>query len=194
MKHLKSFALIAVTAAALVFASSASATLITSPSGTSYTGTIRAVNENLPASFHNSSIGLACSSFLEGSISAHGSSVTAAGSLSALTFTASNGNTDVTVNHPGTLEIHATGSSNGTLTSDGMTLTIVFTVPGYTCRYKTNSTDIGTLTGSTTTGGTATLDVSGQLPFHSGSIFCGTGIAWWTGSYSVTTPDSLIVD
>jgi hypothetical protein len=92
----------------------------------------------------------------------------------------------------GFLEIHhIAGTGNGTLTASGFTTH--FVCFGITCNYVTgNNNDIGTLTGSGTTGSTATMDINMITTLDSGSSFlCGSSNALWEGSYKVTTPDSL---
>jgi len=85
----------------------------------------------------------------------------------------------------GTLEVHKIASSkNGTVTSNGTTVTIPETIFG-TCHFLTSNTDIGTLRGkddaSNTTPGTPTLLISAKIPSENCG-FSGT----WEGSYSYT--------
>ena len=107
-----------------------------------------------------------------------------------MTFTGCNAT--VTVLKPGTLEIHSQGSNNGTLTSSGAEVTVVFA--GFHCIFSTSNTDIGTITGSATTGSTATFDINAKIPRTGGTsgVFCGEA-AEWTGSYKLTSPDTLNV-
>ena len=127
------------------------------------------------------------------SVSTHGSGVTVSGPISALSFTGCTGTWTVSVTNGGSLEAHATGGGNATLTSSAATVVAVNDSLGITCRYKTENTDIGTLTGAASSTSHATLDISASIPFHSGSIFCGSGASAWTGSYTVTTPKGAIV-
>jgi hypothetical protein len=189
MKYVKILGLLAVAAAAVMaFAGTASATTITSPSGTLYTGKIVAEAEG-HAVLDNPIAKIECASKVEGTVASHGSGVTAKGNISLLTFGSPVGTcTDswhVTVVSAGSLEIHGSGS---TLTSSGAT--VEATRFGVSCRYQTNNTDIGTVTSGTP----ATLHIAASIPFHSGSIFCGSGATAWTGSYKVTSPASLFVD
>jgi hypothetical protein len=100
----------------------------------------------------------------------------------------------MTVIANGTLEFHVTaGTPDGTVTSSGTELTIEFF--GTHCIFKTNSTDIGRLTGATTTGAEhATIDLGGNLPRTGGrsGAFCGSNLQL-TGSYRITTPTNLNV-
>jgi len=122
------------------------------------------------------------------------STTTVVGNIETLTFTSCNAT--VTVLKKGTLEVHTQSESpnnNGTLTSSGAEVTVQFL--GTHCIFSTNNTDLGTLTGSTTTGSNATLDISATIPRTGGSsgAFCGSTAAW-TGAYKVTSPATLNVD
>jgi hypothetical protein len=93
----------------------------------------------------------------------------------------------------GTLEIHVTANANGTLTASGFTGT--FNCFGLTCKYESgNNNDIGTITGSSNTGGTATIDLNETLIGESNGPGCGTGNVTWEGTYKITSPDWLDVD
>jgi hypothetical protein len=191
MKYAKMLGLLAVAAAALMaFAGTASATVLTSPSGTTYTSTIKAESEGA-TSLDGAFTTVTCNkSTVEGKVESHGAAVTAGGKISSLTFTECNYPT--TVKAAGSLEIHGLGSSNGTLTSSGASIEIATSVG--TCVFTTTNTDVGTLTGSTTTGGNATLDIaSAKIPRTGGNFLCGSS-GTWTGAYKVTTPATLIVD
>jgi hypothetical protein len=198
MKYVKMLGLLAVAAAALMaFAGSASATEVTSPHGTRYTGVIKATSEGktfLTGSFAN----VECNgSHVEGTITSQGSAVTASGPVNLLTFTECNFPTTVITN--GSLIAHTdvpNEKGNALLTSKGAEV-LVHTSVG-TCTFATSNagegTPIGTLTGSTSTGKTATFDInSSKIPVIAGGFLCGSsGI--WEGSYEVTTPDNLNVD
>jgi hypothetical protein len=220
MKYANMLGLLAVAMAALAaFAAIASAATLTSPTGTTYTGTITAVSESiltLDAPFT-----IQCEeSHVEGKVEQHGAGVTVKGNISKLTFTNKGGtacNFPVTVVQKGNLEVHAVseitnGSGKkeivacntagqvectGTLTSSGAKVSIATSVG--TCVYTTNATDLGTLTPTNDTGATATLDIgapegkTGRIPRTEGNFLCGTQ-GQWTGSYSVTTPDTLYID
>ena len=182
----------------LAMAGPASATTVTSPSGTVYTSTMKAASEGT-ITLHNSSLGVSVSctaSSVEGKVQNHGSGVTASGSISSLTFTGC-GADAVTVLKAGSLEIHEKqgGNGYGTLTSVGAEITIKNGATGVSCTYTTGTgTDIGTLTGSGSTGGNATLDIeSATIPRTGDSILCGSK-GQWTGSYKVTTPSTVVVD
>ena len=193
--HMKFLGLLAVAVAALMaLTATASATTATSPTGTVYTGPIKAANESGHLSFHNETANIECALSLEGTIKGHGSSTTAEAPISALAITSCTDGWTITVNAPGVLVFHTiSGGPNATATWSGATWTMTSSLFGITCRYTTNSTDIGTLTGSATTGKTATLDISSNIPLHGGSIFCGES-AVWTGSLLFSTPDSLNFD
>lgn len=195
MRFTKMLGLLAVAAAAVMaFAATASATQITSPAGTLYTSTIKSEGEGKPSLHGENGVTIACNSNVEGKIETHGTSVTAEGKISKLTWSNCEGGTATTVTN-GKLIAHATGSSNATLTSTGSKVKAeVSSIFGtITCEYETNATSIGTLTGSTTTGGNATLDISASIPRVAGSFLCGEA-GTWTGSYRVTSPSTLNVD
>ena len=188
--------LLATAIALFAFAGLASAATPTSPAGTTYTGKLHATSEG-HVTIHNTIANIQCNSTLEGAVEVPGGGEPIAIPLSSLTFTGCTNSWHVTTVSAGKLEVHSiAGSRNGTVTWTGAT--IEATRLGITCNYKTEATDVGTLTGSKTTGGTATIDLSGALPFHSGSGLCtkeGKGEPTsLTGNYSVGTPDYLDVD
>lgn len=197
MKYIKIMGLLAVAAAALMaFAGSASATTLTAPSGTVFTGTLEASAEGHVV-LDNPIAKIECASTVKGAVTQHGTGVTVKGTIAKedLTFTGCTNSWHVTVVSPGTLEIHnISGTHDGTLTSSGAT--VESTRFGITCRYATNATHIGRLTGAPAINEPehATLDISAGIPFHGGSGLCGEGNTTWTGSYTVTTPTNLSVD
>jgi hypothetical protein len=191
MKYVKMLGLAVVAAMALMaFAGSASATVLTSPAGTQYKGEIQASAESsllLKAGFAN----ITCTeSNVAGTPTNFGGAAsTVSGPISTLTFNVCNAT--VHVLKKGTLEIHTIGAGpNGTLTSSGAEVTV--STAGTSCTYGTNNTDIGTLTGSKTTGKTATMDIKASLTKTAGGFLCASPAAW-EGSYVVTKPDYLDV-
>lgn len=104
-------------------------------------------------------------------------------------------NATVTVLKAGSGETHTTGAGNngnGTITSTGSEVTVVFS--GFHCVFSTNNTSVGEFTGSNNTGGTAKFDIKATIPRTGGSsgIFCGSTAAM-TGSVVMNTPDKLVV-
>lgn len=195
MKYAKLLGLAALAAAALMaFAGTAAATTLTSPSGTVYTGEIKAETENgttLRSSFIGS---IECErSTMRFKVENHGSGVTASGKLAEFTLTGcSSGSPTSPVAKPGSLEIHSTATTgNGTVTWSGAEIIWHNTLVG-SCTYATSNTDIGTLTGSNVTGSNATLDVNSVALRTSGSGFCGETVTW-TASYKITSPSTLEV-
>ena len=93
----------------------------------------------------------------------------------------------------GSLAVSWTSGSNGTLYGTGQEVTVVYL--GFHCIFRTTNTKLGTVTGSATTGGDATLDIEAMIPRTSGSsgAFCGAvgTAAQWTGSYKVLLPTPL---
>lgn len=207
MKHLKILGLTAITAAALmafVGVGTASATTLTctEPAGTKVTcktGTVISAASEGHTIVDSSALGnVECNSTIEGTTAnTGGSSETVSGTIKfgGLTFTNCTSAVVQVISY-GTFEIHTEGTSangNGTLTSTGAEWTIE--KAGFHCIYSTKATDIGKITGSTTTTTTATLDISATLPRTGGrsGIFCGESSPW-TGSYKINTPDWLDVD
>lgn len=178
------------TAAVVAFAASAavaSATTITSPVGTLYTGEINAASEG-HVILDNPIAKIECAWALSGNVKSHGSGATATISLTNFATTNCTNSWHYTTVSPGTWEIHWTSPNNGTVTWTGMTTES--TRFGITCRYATSSTDYGLLTGKAP----ATIDINAAIPFHSGSGLCGEGATTLTGSLTVNTPASLLVD
>ncbi|HEY6731343.1 MAG TPA: hypothetical protein VI039_09985 [Solirubrobacterales bacterium] len=196
MKSLKMLGLLTVAAAALTAfgPASASATVLTSPAGSTYTGTLsaKAIGEVV---FHGFVTHTCKNSVIEAQVEQHGSLVTAAGKVNKMTFTEC-GSTHIAVIKPGTLEIHtdtATANGNGTVTLSGVEITYVLTsiFGSIHCTMIGNQFDLGTLTGSKNTGATARIGT--QRISDPTSFFCPTEVDW-TASYEFTTPDYLDVD
>lgn len=105
-------------------------------------------------------------------------------------------NASVSTLAKGSLEIHTqevNANNNGTLTSSGLEFTVEFR--NFHCVFRTGGTDLGTVTGSATTGGKATIDIQATIPRTGGrsGVFCGEN-APLTGSYLVESPMILNVD
>jgi hypothetical protein len=204
MNYIRIVGFLAVYAVVLMaFAGSASATSITSPTDTYYTGTIHAESEGHLIQHTDVAGTIECPSTFEAKAETHGPMKTAGGKLTSLSFGPCTNSWHVTVGTPGELEIHWKAEHEGTVTWTGATWTT--TRFGVTCNYLTNYTDLGTLTDSHTAGdtppanetkeGTATLHIEADIPIHSGSSgLCGTGTVSWTGSYIFDTPDRLYID
>lgn len=193
MDRAKLLILLMVTAiTALAWAGIASAATFTSPAGSAYEGKFHATSQG-HVTVHSAVGKVECASTLGGEAKVAGGGEPIGVPLSSLSFSGCTNGWTATVNSPGKLEIHSiTGSNNGTVTWSGATVT--FSLSGINCLYKAEATDIGTLTASNTTEGTATIDISAFLTRHGGSFFCGGSIAEFTGSYKVQTPDYLDVD
>ena len=98
MKYVKILGLLAVAATALMaFAATASATTVTSPHGTTYTGAIKAENEGGHVSLHNETANIECASTVEGTITTHGAGMTAKGPITHLHSTSCTNGWTVTV-------------------------------------------------------------------------------------------------
>lgn len=152
MRHTKILSLLAAVGAAvlMVLAGSASATTVTSPTGTAVTPTtpIHFVSETdanpntKHLLLHNAIASIECESTIEFNIDDQGAGVTATGAVDSLTFAPCTAGWTFEVKAKGSLEIHWTSSYNGTVTWSGFTAAMVrHTIFGtVTCNYKTNAT------------------------------------------------------
>ena len=199
MQYLKFTGLAAIAAAALMaFAGSASATTLTGAGGATLgTGTAIAA-ENERTLTLDAAIGtITCteSHMAAKTTNGGGAGVNVTANVESLSFSGCNATVTVLVN--GTLSIEGIGSNNGILNGTGNEVTVELEVKPnrFHCIFKTNATNLGTVTGSSTTKSTATLDISATIPRTGGSsgAFCGT-TAQWTGSYAITSPDTLNID
>jgi hypothetical protein len=205
MKYLKMLGLAAVAAAGLmafVGAGSASATTLTctNPPGTKVVCPAGTTIESTATSSLLLKAGFAeitcTASTVKGKTSNAGSTTeTVKGPIETLTFT-SCGSSTVDVIKNGSLEIHTdtegVTDGNGTVTGTGSEVTV--SAFGTSCVYGTpEPKDLGTLKGSSNTGGTATFTISASLSKVSGGFLCANPAAW-SGSYKVTNPDWLDVD
>lgn len=190
MRHPKM--LIAVAAVvALLAPATASATQLTSPNGTAYTGTIQAQSSAL--AWHGAFVSVTCNnSSMDGTVSNHGESVTAQVVLSSLKY--SECNFPFRVLKAGSFELHTENSTinngNGTITWSGMELTWETSIAN--CIFTTQSTHVGVITGSDTANAKWEIN-SATIPRTGHSVFCGSS-ATLTGSYTITTPSVLTVD
>lgn len=187
MKYVKKLGLLVAAAAALMaFAGSAAATVITSPSGTTYTSAIKAHSEGY-WTLHNAVGTIFCVSTFEGKVERHTGSgaTTAGGKISKLTFTGcTNGEVHPNI-EGGEFEIHKLAGGNGTFTSTGARFTT--TQFGFECGYTTANTTLGVITA----GEHGTLDITNNaLQRTHGSFFCGSS-ANLTGAYKITTPTNI---
>lgn len=179
----------------LTFATTASATILTSPTGTPYSNEIHATAGQ--TTLHGVSTITCESSTIKSSIETQGSSTTAHGQVNTLTLSNCGAN-HVQIVSKGTLIFHtdpdSPNSENALVTSSGATITFNITPLGITCGFKTEETTIGTLTSSEETKNHADIDIDSiKLSRHAGSPFCGSSTEW-TGYYTVTTPSILYVD
>lgn len=167
-------------AAVMALAGTASASTLTSPEGTTYTGEIVATSGvmTLEMSFMTSQC---TSSETRLKVQQHGA-VNVSGAVTAFSFSGCNFPT--TINKNGRLEV----DSSGTVISTGAEISIQ-TAYG-ACVLTTSRTAISSLTG----GSFAVMDInSAKIPRTGGTFLCGTH--WvWTGGYTVSKPSSLVVD
>lgn len=192
MKYVKMIGLLAVAAAALMaFAGPASAKL-TSPSGTTYGGTIHATAGTTSL---DGSIDVTCtSSTVTGTVSSGSTS----GPVSSLSFSGCGKDTVTVLGSPSHGNAGTLAISGGSVFSSEAEVTVQLhrSVLGFPitthCVYVTNNTNVGTFTG----GSPAKLDIdSAQIPVdeEQSDGACGD-TAEWTGSYTVNTPNPLFAD
>ncbi|HEY6730713.1 MAG TPA: hypothetical protein VI039_06780 [Solirubrobacterales bacterium] len=196
MKYVKMLGLLAVAATALMaFAATASATTVTSPAGSPYTGTIEATNEGTLTLVGVATVN--CDhSYVRGTITQHGivngNTVPASGPIHELTFDECDQH--VNVQSGGTLEIN----SAGTLISKNATVEVEFTTifGNIHCNFATTGTDVGDLTDAPSNSGHATLHIEeNDIPVEAeGSSFLCGATAEWNGAYTVTSPTGLVID
>ena len=194
MKCLKMLALASLTAAAvLVAAGPASATIVTSPAGTTLgKGAVIKAELSGSAIFHPVIGQIECEQASgEGEITNPGSPT---GTVQGILFIGNFGgcNAEIKVLNTGTAEVHTEGGSangNATMTSSGAEVTVVFS--GFHCIFITNNTDFGQVTG----GAPATVQVNGEIPRSGGrsGAFCGAA-AELTAELVVTSPSTLFID
>ncbi len=184
--------------AALAGAGTASATELTCAGGAMcITGTTIHAESEGPIVIHTTVQTVECKGSTIGATTSNTGGLSETVVAPIAVFTLSECNCSVVVLKKGSLEIHTTvanANNNGTVTHSGKEITIECL--GFHCIYgSSGSTDIGDLTGSATTGATATIDVSGTTPRTGGrsGAFCGSSDLY-TGSYKITSPDTLNVD
>jgi hypothetical protein len=187
MKYIKILGLLAVAAASLMaLAGTASATVLESSEGNLPKGTkidSTGTNAVLKAGFAT----IECDhSEVDGKTSnAGGAGESVEGAISNLSFTECNATVKVLAK--GSLTVHHTSGSNGTVTSEGAEVTVA--IGGTSCVYGTpTAKDIGTLSG----GNPAVLNASASLTRISGGFLCANP-ATWTATYTVTSPNPLLV-
>jgi hypothetical protein len=193
MKCLKRFSLAAIAAGVLMAfagAGSASATTLTCEGSACAAGANFHSESNVKAVLDASFGNVECNSTVQGEVT---SATEASVKITELKWTNCFSDNVVTL-APGTLGItNIGGTKNGTVTSTRAKVTVEHV--GTHCIYETNGTDIGTLTGTTTTWGTPKFDISGMIPRVEGrsGAFCGSS-ARWTGNYTIDAPMTGDVD
>lgn len=169
-------------------------TMLTSGSGSQLkTGTLITSESEAVTTLHSQNGAIECANSHIGGKTTNNGGEGVKVDIKVEAFTLSGCNASITVLTHGTLSISASGSDNGTVTSTGTELTLEF--KGFHCIYRTNNTSVGTITGSATTKGSATLDIAATIPRTGGSSgsSCGATIQW-TGSYKITNPSALSID
>jgi hypothetical protein len=193
MEYLKiSGIVVATTMALMVFAVSASATVITSPAGTNYTGAVKAKSIEPRVYVHWPSSLETCDGEFEWKVESHGAAVTAKGPVSS--FALSNCGSKITLLKSGSFEVHPWEKGmNGKVTWTGPEITVEVW-GAYDCIYELQDPYIAELTGSKGLAGkTATVDFAATWIRVGGNLFCPRATDW-TAYFSVTSPDYLDVD
>lgn len=192
MKCLKMLGLSGIaTIALMALAGTALATIVTSPAGTQLGKGAVVKGSSTNSSFHGAFVTVQCKKASgEGKITDAGSSTeTVKGEIFLGTF--SECNYEVIVKKTGTSEVHTDGASangNGILTSSGAEVEVKTSVGS--CIFTTSATTIGTIVGGTP----AVVNFnSAAIPRTGGSFFCGSS-ATLTGSMSVTSPSTILID
>jgi hypothetical protein len=208
MKYVRTLGLIGLASVALLaLAGTASATAITS-NGSTYTGKFVAESTTQIQIHRNQlfegAFNVNCAkSRLEGQVESHGVGITATIRLTNVLFmecVTVAYVTETVLLKPGNFEVHtASGDTEGTTGNGTVTyaknpfeLTIKWQTMvgnGEHCIFKVSNSDIGSIRGSKSLGGTAAFELRAALTT---SLGCGL-TAELTGNYTISTPDNLNV-
>jgi hypothetical protein len=195
MKYVKQLSIGAIAAMAVLAmtASSASATELYSGLTTLKAGTVISATLSGTATLTTTegTVLVKCTGgSIAGKTSNTGSSTeTVKGTVAAADLTWSNCSEPTSTLAGGNLEIHHAGVGiNGTLTGSGFEVTVDTTVFGSCVFTLAAGTDLGTLTGSTSSN--ATMDINAAVTRKSG--LC-PGTERWVATYTVTSPTTLHV-
>lgn len=201
MKHAKKLLLAAATAGVLIAAigtGSASATELTctNPPGTVVmcpANTVLHFQSNGHVVLDSLSGKVSCNLTFEGHTSNTGSSSeTVTGPIT--TWAPSGCTTaNVQVLRLGAFALHKINPHQARLTATETEVTVE--TFGLHCIFTTSNTELGTITGSSETGGNAALDLSGTIPRTGGrsGAFCGSSTPI-TGGFTITSPSWLEFD
>jgi hypothetical protein len=178
MRYIKMLGLLLVAVAA--FASTASATTLTSPSSTTYTGEVVATSTNWE--LDGPIVTIKCNhAVVQGTVNSHGGASVGIGLVQ---WGTSGCNYHTTTSNAGSLSIDG---SNQVLSS-GLNFTANTSVG--TCGWTTNFTVVGSITEGTN----ASWDInSAKIPRTHGNFLCGSS-ATMTGSFDFVIPNDLWVD
>jgi hypothetical protein len=197
MRYLKTLGLMALaTMAMMVGAGGAAASTLTQ--APPFTGTVKAESEEAISMYGVAEI-ICQKSAMEWSIETHGISAPTGGPLGVFTLKEC-GKDTVTVFNRGRFDLHATSSGNGTMTWSNAEITVqlhrtIFGFPvTHHCIYKPEKIDVGTFTGSISTGGTATLDLRAPGVSQAATDQACGETGEFRGSYKFTSPDYLVVE
>jgi hypothetical protein len=190
MKYLKMLGLAVLSAMALtaLAAGSASATTlevngVTQNKAVALEGTLKPGTSAILKTTTGSFVDTCTASSIKGSSESPFTGTTVGGKVAALTF--SNCTHSTVVHSFGSVTVeHIKGTTNGTVRSSGVSVTVQSTTFGVNLNCTTSNTHMGTFTGSSSGHASAAIN---------GVINCGPFVpsAKWEASYTLTTPTGL---
>lgn len=203
MKYLKTLGPAAAAITILMaIAPGASATNLTSPVGTNYTGVVKA-ESILNIRIHNTLLEDECLSKFEWQPETHGAAVTLQGpvtSFSVFECVEVKSKSTISLLKRGSFEVHTYGAeqpSSGRVTWTGARMTSVTDNPvmNVACVYELEVPFTAFITGSgDLLGKTAKVDMEVKWKYVEGNVFLCPKKTTWTAEYTITGPDFLNVD
>ena len=203
MKYLKILGPVALAVAGLMaLAPSVSATNLTSPVGTNYTGVVKA-ESIFNIRIHNTLLEDECLSKFEWQPESHGSAVTLQGavtSFSVFECVEKESKSTISLLKRGSFEVHTFGAekpNSGKVTWTGARMTSVTdtAIMNIACVYELEVPFTALLTGSgDLLGKTAKVDMEVLWKYVEGNVLLCPKKTTWTAEYTITTPDFLNVD
>lgn len=193
MNHLRFFVACMAAIFLLALADHASATALTSPTGTVATPFVELEGEGnitIDTRIGSEAKPASCNWAVAGQTQNHGKELPVSIALTTLSLTSCTNNWHATPTYRGELTIEGTAGYDGTVTWQTMTVIMTWGGAGVTCNYLIEAAHVGTFTG----GSPATIDLEGALTFESGSLFCGEAPRELIGSLKVNSPSELLVD
>lgn len=205
MKYLKSLGLVAAAIAILMAVpAGASATNLTSPIGTTYTGVVKA-ESIFNIRIHNTLLEDECLSKFEWQPESHGAAVTLQGPVTSFSVfecveTDESQQSTISLLKRGSFEVHTYGAekpNSGKITWTGARMTSVTDnlIMNVSCVYELEVPFTALLTGSgDLLGNTAKVDMEVKWKYVEGHVLLCPKKTTWTAEYTITGPDFLNVD